>query len=107
MAQNGRENCHCNQSSKGGRKDDKSRMLHRHQGSDQKRFVANLGKDDHYEGEDERVQRLDEGGRIAGEHGDGRSERREDCKRVALGGCRRNRVWNVMRFIGKVGRFLG
>ena len=52
------------------------------------------------------MQWLDEGGGVAREHRDGRCEGRENCKRVALGGGGRNRVWEVMRFVGEVGRFL-
>ena len=107
MAQHGRENCHCNEGGKGGREDDKPRVLHRHQSSDQKCFVPNLGKDDHREGEDEGVQWLDERGGIAGEHGNGRCKGSKNCKRVALGGCGRNRMWKVMRFIREISRFLG
>ena len=107
MAQNGREDCHCDEGGKGGREDDKSRVLHGHQGGDQECFVANLGKDDHRKGENEGVQRLDERGGTAGEHGNGRCEGHENCERVGLRGCGRNRMWKIMRFIREIGRFLG
>lgn len=78
MAQNGRQDCHRNEGGEGGREDDKSRVLHRHQGSDQKRFVADLGKYDHRKGEDEGMEGLDERGGVPGEHGNGRCEGREN-----------------------------
>ena len=53
------------------------------------------------------MQRLDERGGVAGEHGNGRCEGCENRWRVALGGCGRNRVGKVMRFIWEIGRFLG
>ena len=52
------------------------------------------------------MQRLDERGGTAGKHGNGRCEGRKNRERVALGGCGRNRVWKVMRFIREISRFL-
>ena len=53
VAQHGREEGHGDQGGKGGGKDHEPVMSHGHQGSHQECLVANFGKDDHGEGQEE------------------------------------------------------
>ena len=59
VAHHGRENRHDNQSGEGGGEDEKSWVSHSHESSNEECLVSDLGKDDHGEGEDEGVERLD------------------------------------------------
>lgn len=53
MAENGREDRHGNQGRESGREDEQSRMLHGHQGSNEKGLVPDFGNEDHRQREDE------------------------------------------------------
>ena len=50
MAQDHGEEGHDDHGREGGREDEKRRVFHGHEGSDEEGLIANFGKDDHSEG---------------------------------------------------------
>ncbi len=60
VAQHGGQDRHCDERAEGGGEDHHAIMFHGHEGCHEEGFIANLGDEDHGEGEDEGVQGLDE-----------------------------------------------
>jgi hypothetical protein len=60
VAQQGRKDGHGDECGEGSSEDDHSVMAHCHECSDEEGFVANLGEEDHGEGEEEGVHGLDD-----------------------------------------------
>lgn len=60
VAEEGGQDGHGEEGGKSGGEDEDARVAHAHDDGDEEGFVANFGKDDHGEGEDKGVERLDE-----------------------------------------------
>jgi hypothetical protein len=60
MTHDRRENGHDDQGGESGREDEEAGVPHSHESSHQERLVSNLREDDHCEGQDKRVEWLDD-----------------------------------------------
>ncbi len=60
VAEHGRENGHGDERGKGSGEHEEAGMFHGHKGGDQKCLIANLREDNHSQGEEEGVKRLNQ-----------------------------------------------